>query len=439
MSKTRYTNATLLTMDPLNPFVEKGFLEVENGRITAIGPADEPATESSPSVDLAGQLVMPGMISAHCHFYGQFVRGMPLKNPIENWQQVLSRMWWKVDRLLDPEQVYFSTLLGLIDGLKAGTTTYFDHHVSASCIPGSLDLIAKGMEQAGARGCLCYEVSDRYGPEGARQGIEENRRFIQKTAQHPRLRGLMGMHAGYTLEDGTLAACVQAATELESGCHIHLAEAAADVCHSYHRYDRHVAQRMQEAGVLGPKTILAHGVHLKPQHWADIQQAGATVAHNCQSNLNNAVGCAPVAEMLANGVRVAIGGDGYTYDLLKELSIATIAQRAFRADPSLISTDDQLHLGFWNGSALCQNVFGQTIGVLQPGAAADFVVLQYTPPTPLTASNYMGHLSCCGPQNIRQVVVDGQTVVENGRCTLLDEDAVLQECRQHAVRLWQAL
>ncbi len=439
MKKTRYYNATIISMDPQKPYVENGFLEVENGRITAMGEGGAADDKACDSVDLKGKLVMPGLVSSHCHFYGQFVRGMPLKEPLENWQHVLSRMWWKVDRILDEKQVYYSTLLGLIDGLKAGTTTYFDHHVSDAYISGSLDTIAKGVQEAGARACLCYEVSDRYGADGAQKAIEENKRFARENSKNPQFRGLMGMHAGYTLEEDTLAACVQAANAEGIACHVHVAEAMADVCHSYKNYDMHVAQRMQEAGVLVEGAILAHGVHLQEKHWKMIAKSGATVAHNCQSNMNNAVGIAPVVGMLGNDVNVAIGGDGYTYDLLKELSIAAIAQRAFNSDTSLLGTEELLRLGFYNNTTLAKQTFGLPLGRLEVDGQADFVVLDYMAPTPMNENNYLSHVMCCGPQNVKTVVVDGNIVVENGHCTKLDEEAVLYECKQQAQRLWNAL
>ncbi len=442
MSKTRYENGIILTMDDSAPFLANGYMEVEDGTVTALGSG--PAPELAPGtrrVDLGGRILMPGFISAHCHFYGQFVRGMPLSEPIENWQQVLTRMWWRVDRLLDEEQVYYSALLGLVDGLKSGTTTYFDHHVSAKCIPGSLDIIAGAMAEAGARGCLCYEVSDRYGAEGARQGIDENMRFARKAAADTSgmFRGMMGLHASYTLGEQTLRDCVEAEKSVGCGIHTHLAEDVADVTDSYKSYDKHVAERMDDAGALGPKTIAAHGVHFKPRHWTMLKERGVTVAHNCQSNMNNAVGVAPVVQMLDAGVNVALGGDGYTYDLFRELSVAAIYQRAGWRDTSLFSGRQIRQFAFGNTAALCGRIFGRDIGQLKPGAAADFIVLNYAPPTPLNADNYISHLLCCSGANVRDVVINGNLVVQDGVLSKLDEEVILAKCREQSARLWENL
>lgn len=442
MSKTRYENGTILTMDDSAPFLAGGHMDVENGTVTALGsgPAAEPGPDFQ-RVDLGGRILMPGFISAHCHFYGQFVRGMPLADPIENWQQVLSRMWWRVDRLLDEEQVYYSALLGLVDGLKSGTTTYFDHHVSAKCIPGSLDIIEKAMKEAGARGCLCYEVTDRYGAEGARHGIDENVRYARKAAADASgmFRGMMGLHASYTLGAETLGDCVAAEKSLGCGIHTHLAEDIADVTDSYKNYDKHVADRMDAAGALGPKTIAAHGVHFKPHHWPMLKERGVTVAHNCQSNMNNAVGVAPVVQMLDAGVNVALGGDGYTYDLFRELSVAAIYQRAGWRDTSLFSGRQIRQFAFGNTAALCSRIFGRDIGLLKPCAAADFIVLNYAPPTPLNADNYISHLLCCSGASVRDVVIDGKPVVQQGNLKTLDEQQILAKCREQSARLWKEM
>ncbi len=442
MSITRYENGIILTMDDSAPFFACGHLDVEDGTITAIG--SSPAPESAPDtqkVDLGGRILMPGFISAHCHFYGQFVRGMLLAEPIENWQQVLRRMWWKVDRLLDEEQVYYSALLGLMDGLKSGTTTYFDHHVSAKCIPGSLGIIERAMREAGARGCLCYEVTDRYGHEGARQGIDENLRYAKKAADDHggMFRGMMGLHASYTLGEQTLRDCVDAEQSVNCGIHTHLAEDIADVTDSYKNYDKHVADRMDDAGALGPKTIAAHGVHFKPRHFPVLKERGVTVAHNCQSNMNNAVGVAPVVQMLDAGVNVAIGGDGYTYDLFRELSVASIYQRAGWRDASLFSGQQIRKFAFGNTAALCSRIFGREIGQLKPGATADFIVLDYAPPTPLDADNYTGHLLCCSGADVSDVVINGNPVVQGGELITLDEEVILPKCREHSARLWKEM
>lgn len=426
--------------DPL--FYEDGYIRIHGDTIVEIGPIAEYRPQAGECTeDLRGRMVAPGMISTHCHFYGQFARGMPLSRPMANWQQVLSRMWWELDRALDEEALYYSAVMGLIEGLKSGTTTYFDHNASPNWIDGSLDVIRKAVEEAGARAVLAYEVTDRNGKEGALAGIRENERMIRRCQREgdDRFQALLGLHASYTLEEDTLERCRAVQQDLQVGCHIHMAEAAADVSDCYRRFDTHVVDRLAGWGLLDDKSITAHTVHVGSEQWEVMKQLGITAAHNVQSNTNNAVGICPVCDMLDHGVHVAVGGDGYTYDLFTELGFASIVQRLAAHSPAAFSQAHLLALGFGNPRRLMQKTFGYDCGVLSPGAKADLIVLSYDPPTPVTAGNALSHLLAGAPGHVDTVLVGGQTVVKEGRCTLLDEERLLARCREAAGRLWSRL
>jgi cytosine/adenosine deaminase-related metal-dependent hydrolase len=289
-NRTLYFNGNIVTGLADQLFLPGGWFLVGGSRILAAGEgSDCPA--ASKRVNLQGRIVAPGMVSVHGHFYGQFVRGMPLGQPVANWQQVLSRVWWKLDKALDEEQVYYSAMMGLVEGLKAGTTTYFDHHASPNFISGSLDVLETAMAAAGGRGCFAYEVTDRDGRERALQGIRENERYIRKhTGSDQRYKGIFGLHASYTLSDETLEQCSKSGNALGSGFHMHLAESEADVLDGYKQYDMHVTERMERFDILGEKTIAAHCVHLSAKEFEILRRTNTTAVYNCQSNANNAVG-----------------------------------------------------------------------------------------------------------------------------------------------------
>ena len=438
--RTLYYHANIITGDVEQMLLPGGYLLLEGNRVAGVGLCpDDQLPQAEVRHDLGGAILMPGMISSHCHFYGQFVRGMSLNQPVLNWQQVLSRMWWKVDKLLDEKQTYYSTMMGMIEGLKAGTTTYFDHQASPNFISGSLDVIEDAMRLVGGRGCLAYEVTDRDGRERALQGIEENRRYLKKARQDDRFAGLFGLHASYTLGDETLGLAAEAGKACNAGFHIHMAEAAADVSDSYKLYDMHVTERLERFGILNEKTITAHNVHVAAPQFEIMRRAGITAAHNCQSNTNNAVGICPVVPLMEAGVHVALGGDGYTYDLFTELGFASILQHIRTMDCTTFSGRQVLDMAFTNNQRLARNVFGYDVGVLRPGSAADFLILDYDPPTPLNSGNVLSHMTSGFSGHVHTVVVDGETVVENHKCTRVDEKEVFAACRQEAQRLWDAM
>jgi len=199
------TGGTVVSsLDPVQ--IARHDVHVANGRVAADGGAERR--------DCSGCLVVPGNVCAHTHLYSALARGMPYDlAPPENFLQILQRIWWRLDRALDEESVRASALVGGMEALLSGTTTLVDHHASPNAIDGSLDVIEDALRSLGIRSVLCYETSDRDGPERAQAGVAENRRFIERVLREkpPLVRGLVGAHASFTLSDETLAACAEAA------------------------------------------------------------------------------------------------------------------------------------------------------------------------------------------------------------------------------------
>lgn len=437
-----FINGRIFTGDSKCLFLPCGFVRTEGDLILEVGPmSDYQPLENESVTDLGGKIITPGLISTHYHFYGQFARGMQVPRPMANWQQVLSRMWWEMDRQLDEESLYYSTMMGLIEGMKCGTTTYFDHNASPGFIDGSLDVIRKAVKEAGARAALSYEVTDRNGKSGALAGIRENERMARACAAEngDMVRAMFGLHASYTLDDDTLDRCQSVQEGLHLGYHIHMAEAAADVSDCYRRFDMHVTDRLAERGILNGQSIAAHCVHVGPKQWATMAKAGVTAAHNVQSNTNNGVGISPVCAMLDSGVHVALGGDGYGSDLHMELSLVSMMQHLAAGDPSVCTQEHMMLLAYENPARLMRNVFGYSCGTLSRGAKADFSILSYDPPTPMNAQNAFSHILCGAPGHVDTVMIAGKPVVKGGKCVNLDEEYIFAHCREAAAKLWKRM
>lgn len=439
-----YKNLRIFTMDKNGTWYPNGYLKIHQGRLVAVGSSEDLTKKELVGcevVDGGGRICIPGMVTTHAHFYGQFARGMSIGESMRNWQQILSRMWWKFDKKLTDEMTYYSAMMGLIEGLKYGTTTYFDHQASAFATEGSLDLIESAVRHTGARACMAYEVSDRDGVEHRKSGIAENVRFLKKMKNNEdsQIKALFGLHAGYTLNQETLEICANYGKELNAGFHIHVAEDMADVSESYRLYDMHVVERLAKAGILGDKTIAAHCVNVGPEQWNILKETGTYVAHNVQSNTNNAVGICPVVRMLDDGVKVCLGGDGYTYDLFTEMGIAIIIQRIREKDPRVFSGEQIRTFAFENPGRLSEKIFGVRTGVLEAGAAADFVILNYTEPTPILDKNIFSHMTSAFSGHVKDVIVEGREVVSDGICSQVDEERIFALCREQAGKLWYSL
>jgi putative selenium metabolism protein SsnA len=346
--------------------------------------------------------------------------------------QVLQRVWWRLDRALDDEAVFLSAWSGGADALLAGTTTIVDHHASPNALEGSLEQVASALEGLGVRSVLCYEVSDRDGPDRAAEGLEEHRRFAK--AQHPLASLMVGAHASFTLSEETLHACVELAEELDTGIHVHVAEDAADERDAQARFGRRVIERLADAGALHDRTLLAHCVHVDEAEAGLIRACGAWVAHNARSNMNNRVGRAPVERL---GERVAVGTDGIDGDLFAESQAAY--WRAREADPSVDPSWALARLAAsarFAGAATGEPLLGR----IEPGAPADLVVLDYDPPTPLQPENLGGHwVFGMSARQVRDVIVQGEVVVRDRRLTRVDAEELRGRCRVAAEALWRRL
>ena len=178
MSSLLITNAHLVTLDEANRFIDDGSVYIEDKYIVEVGESSTVKQSADRTIDACGNIVMPGLINAHHHLYSTFARGFtPPGSPPRNFEEILSKLWWKLDLALDSEDVYQSALLALLDAAHAGCTTVIDHHSSPACRDGSLDQIERAFREVGLSGCLAYEVSDRNQPG---EGIEENERYIGK-------------------------------------------------------------------------------------------------------------------------------------------------------------------------------------------------------------------------------------------------------------------
>lgn len=435
-------NGRLVTRDPSFPFLENGCVVILDGRVIEIGPTSSilAAYPAERFIDASGGLIMPGLINAHTHLYSTFARGMALKDPApNNFLQILERLWWRLDKVLTLDDVYLSAAVAMIDCIRNGTTTIFDHHASPGAVDGSLFRIADVARLTGLRSCLCYEVSDRDGAEIALQGIEENRAFLATCQQSGSslLRGLFGLHASFTLSDETLALCSSAAAEFDAGFHVHVAEAASDVAQCLQEYGKRIVERFYERGILSNKTIAAHCVHIDDHEIGLLQNSGTNVVHNPESNMGNAVGCAPVLKMIERGLHVGLGSDGYTSDMFESLKVANLLHKHQTGQPAAAWAEPPAML-FNRNAELATTTFGNTFGQLTPGACADIIIVDYAPPTPFTASNLESHiLFGVSGRSVRTSIIGGRVVMLDHVLPGIDEEAILAKAREAATRLWQ--
>ncbi|MCA0453313.1 MAG: putative aminohydrolase SsnA [Chloroflexi bacterium] len=434
------TNATVVTWGEPNQIFSDHAIYIEQGKIAAIGRSQDLIAlyPQAQRVDAKGQLVMPGNICAHTHFYGAYARGMAIPGAApENFPQILQRLWWPLDKALDRETVRASTLVSLADAVKHGTTTLIDHHASPNFIEGSLDVIADAVEEAGLRAVLCYEVTDRDGEAKMHAGIAENIRFM-RSKRSARIGATFGMHASLTLSDVALKACVAAAAA-DDGFHIHVAEHEADEEDSIQRGGKRVAQRLDAFGIWRDKTIAAHCVHIDEAERKLLQDRGVWITHQPRSNMNNAVGAMAFDRMMAEQMRICIGNDGFTNNMWADWKDAYLLHKVASRDPRKANGSDIIQAAVYNNARLAEQFFtNTTLGQISIGATADLIFVDYHPFTPLHAGNLPWHILFGFESSmVTATIVEGQILMLDRQLLTLNEAEIAREALELAPKVWE--
>lgn len=437
-------NGKIVTWGKKPQILEGQAIHIQDGMIDEIGAQKYLLAkhDDKEQVDANGQYVMPGNICAHTHFYGAYARGMAIPGDApKDFPEILDKLWWPLDKALDADSVRLSALVHLVDAVKHGTTTLIDHHASPNFIDGSLDVIAEAVERSGLRAALCYEVTDRDGMDKAKAGIVENVRFAKKAenggAAGGRAAAAFGLHASMTLSDETLTACREAAPD-NIGFHVHAAEHEVDEYDSLNKYGLRVVDRLNKHGILGPNTIVAHGVHFDTAEINLIAETGTWLSHQPRSNMNNGVGVASVESMMRAGVKVCLGNDGFTQDMWAEWKTAYLLHKAHHRDPRRMAGMDVVKMGVENNGALAQVFFDVPLGVLEEGSGADVIFVDYYPNTPLTAGNLPWHiLFGFNESMVTTTIAAGKVVMRDRKLLTLDEEAIAEEARALAPKVWE--
>jgi putative selenium metabolism protein SsnA len=390
-------------------------------------------------IDARSQLIMPAFINTHTHIYSGLARGLSINGYAPtNFYEILDGMWWKLDRELTLEDTRASAYATYLECIRNGVTTVFDHHASYKEIPGSLFAIADCAKEMGIRSCLCYEVSDRDGQEKCDQAIKENADFIKYCRDNPdpMLAAMFGMHALFTISDKTFEKCVEANNGM-TGYHIHICEGLNDVEDSRDNYHMLPAQRLEKWGILGDKTILGHCIHLTDPEIDMIADTHTNVVNNPESNMGNAVGCSPVLKMFAKGILLGLGTDAYTHDMLESLKVALTIQRHNAGMPN-VGWNEVTTMLFKNNAKLAAKYFDTPLGVIREGAAADLIVMDYLPFTPLSEDNLDGHMIFgMNGRQCRTTMAAGRLLYKDRQFIDIDEERLSADIFATAEKLWK--
>ena len=438
-------NGRVITNDNNNTFIENGCIAIEGNMIKEVGETSKIkykyANKYDEFIDAKEKLIMPGMINTHHHIYSAFARGLDLKNPpAETFTDILKNVWWRIDKKLSLEDIRYSAYTTLIECIKNGVTTIFDHHSSPMSVEGSLFAISNVADELGIRGCYCYEVSDRDGQRILKQGINENIDFIKyaNEKEDDMTKGMFGMHASFTLSSESLEKCREAMDGIDAGYHIHVSEGIEDLKNSLICSGKRTVERLFDYGILGEKTIASHCILVNKYELDILKETNTSVVNNPESNMANAVGVAPVIKMIDKGIRIGLGTDGYTNDMFESMKVENIINKhnLCNSNVGFMETAKMI----FNNKEIASKYYNKPLGVLEEGAYADVIVVDYNPMTPMDKNNYFGHiLFGVSGRSVDTTVINGKVVMKDRVIVNIDEELIYKKARQVAEKLWKKL
>jgi len=438
-----FVNGLLITRNKDLPLIENGAVAVENNLIKEIGTTEDIKVKypQGEYVDVDGKLIMPGFINVHEHIYSALSRGISINNYNPNgFLDILDGMWWTIDRHLTNESTRQSAIGTYIDCIKNGVTTVFDHHASYGQIKDSLFTIGEVAKELGIRTCLCYEVSDREGEAKMKEAVLENEAFINHALldKSDMIAGMMGLHASFTLSDKTLDFCAEH-KDSRVGYHIHVAEGIEDLYDSLKKYNKRIVDRLMDKNILGPQTIAAHCIYINKHEMDLLKETDTMVVHNPESNMGNACGCPPTLAILHNGILTGLGTDGYTHDMIESYKVANILHKHNLCDPT-VAWGEIPQMLFENNAKIANRYFATSLGELKEGAAADIIVVDYNPLTPLNKDNINSHiLFGMTGRNVITTMINGKILMKDRQLLCIDEEKAMAETRKAAQNLWNSI
>ena len=432
-------NGRLFTRDEKNSFFENGAVVWEDNTIVEVGDFETLKKKYADAefIDAKGGVIHPAFINTHEHIYSALARGLSIKGYAPNgFLEILDGLWWTIDRNLDNDLTKLSAEATYLECIKNGVTTIFDHHASFGEISGSLFAIEEAARDFGVRSVLCYEISNRDGKEKAHAAIKENVDFAKHalSLKDDFIKGMMGMHASFTISDETMELCRKEKPK-EIGYHIHVAEDILDLHRCLKEHGKRIVDRLYDWDVLGEKTLLAHCIYVNPHEMDLIRDTNTMVVHNPESNMGNACGCPPTMEIVHKGILTGLGTDGYTHDMIESWKVANILHKHHLVDPGAAWAEVPEML-FQGNARIANRYFEKKLGVLEKGAAADIIITDYIPPTPMNAGNLNGHmLFGMNGRSVVTTVGNGKVLMKNRELQGIDEERCLAKIREGAARL----
>ncbi|GAB6930003.1 amidohydrolase [Paenibacillus sp. JCM 10914] len=409
--------------------VLKGYMVVEDDRITYLGEKAPESMEDADTIDGTHLFFMPGLVNTHGHAAMSLLRGYGDDLALQVW---LQEKMWPMEAKFTADDVYWGASLSVVEMIKGGTTTFVDMY-------DHMDQVAKVVQDSGMRGVLTRGVIGLCSAQEQMQKLSDAIAFAKDWHGQAggRITTMISPHAPYTCPPDFIEKFVQAAHDLDLPIHTHMSETTTEVAQNVEDYGLRPVAHLEKLGVFSRPTLLAHAVHLTDEEIEVLARHQVAVSHNPGSNLKLASGIARVPDLLKAGVTVSLGTDGpasnNNLDMFEEMRLAALIHKGVSGDPTAIPASEALRMGTEYGA---KSIFLDQIGKLAVGMKADMIALNTDQAHFLPRTDYISHaIYSASAKDVEHVWVDGKQVVKNGLSLTLDEERIRREAQRAFERL----
>ncbi len=408
---------------------KKGSVLIENDKIVEIS-KDIGVNNAEEVIDGSDKILIPGMVNSHTHLSMTLLRGLADDLNLDEW---LNEHIWPVEANLNGDYCYAGALLGCLEMIKSGTTTFNDMYFF-------MDDVARAVEDSGLRAKLSHGMIDLFDEEKRKNEFKESIRIIEKchNTADGRIKVDFGPHSPYTCSPELLEEVREKANKYGVNIHIHVSETKNEVDQVIQAQGKRPFEYLHDIGFLGEDVLAAHAVWLSDYEKEIIKENDVKISHNPASNMKLASGISPVNELINNGICVSLGTDGAAsnnnLDMIEELKIASLLQKVNTLDTTALNASKVFKMAtFYGARALGLE---DEIGSIELGKKADLVLLDRNSEHFTPYRHPISHLVyAANGSDVNTVIVNGEILMKDRDIFTIEEAAVLEIAENAAEEL----
>lgn len=403
----------------------KSSILIENNEIIDISD-DLSDSGADKIIDADNKIVMPGLINTHTHLPMTLFRSLADDLELDSW---LNDYIWPMEANLNEKYSYAGAMLGAVEMIKSGTTTFSDMYFY-------MDQVARAVKDTGIRGVLSYGMIDFGDSEKRENEFKSNIDLIKDFNGYAdgRVTTRFGPHSIYTTSPELIERVRREADKYNVGIHIHMNETRKEIDDCIELNGKRPFEYLDDLGMLGNDVLAAHCVWLSDNEIQLIKENNVKVSHNPCSNMKLASGAAPIGKLLNNNICVSLGTDGASsnnnLDLFEEMKFASLMQKLTTLNPKVLSANETLSMATINGAYALG--LENEIGSIEVGKKADIILLDTNKPnfTPLGNSLSSNIVYSANGDNVDTTICDGKILMENRRLCFLDEQSIINNTKE---------